>query len=172
MPILPVATPTLPTPSNDQNADLRQALATVELLKEQLKRLAVPVSPAAHEPISCPHCLLRIKPIEPIHLDGFTIDVEDRIFAYRGQRVHLTPGEFFLVHLVMEARGRVASREYLWANSKGPGVEPDTDQKIIDVLLCKARKRIKAETGLEPIQTSWGRGYYWKLAPQFSEQLP
>lgn len=159
----PEATPTLPVPSNDQTDALQAALATVDLLKEQLRTLVLP-APKAYDPVTCPHCLLRIKPVEPVELDGFRIDVDNRVFTFNGKKLHLTPCEFILVHLVMEARGRVASREYLWANSKGPGIEPDTEPKIIDVFLCKARKRIMAETGLQPLQTSWGRGYYWSLS--------
>ncbi len=42
-------------------------------------------------------------------------------------------------------------------------------QKVIDVFICRIRKKLQAITGDDPIKTVWGRGYM--LADQI-EPIP
>lgn len=67
----------------------------------------------------------------------------------------LTPTEERLVReLLRTPVGKVASKERLHV-ALSPDAEPETDIKIVDVLICKVRQKL----GAEMIETSWGRGY-------------
>lgn len=76
----------------------------------------------------------------------------------------LTPGEErLLAELVRMPEGAVATKERLHIAFSG-GDEPDTALKIVDVIVCKVRKKL-GEHGVchdeddGPIRTVWGRGY-------------
>lgn len=77
----------------------------------------------------------------------------------------LTKCEENLLAALMQAGGAVKSKEQLlaaaYADRYGLGEEPDI--KIIDVFVCKLRKKL-APHGIQ-VETVWGRGY---LLPQES----
>lgn len=78
----------------------------------------------------------------------------------------LTPGENrVLADLVKMAPGAIASKERLHSAFSGE-MEAETEIKIVDVIICKVRKKLK-DAGFEPsvIETVWGRGY--TLCPVF-----
>lgn len=86
----------------------------------------------------------------------------------------LTPGEErLLAELVRMPEGAVASKERLHVAFSG-GDEPETALKIVDVIVCKVRKKLAAsgvchddEEGA--IRTVWGRGY--SLSPFLRQAL-
>jgi DNA-binding response OmpR family regulator len=86
------------------------------------------------------------------------IDQDTGIVIRNGHFAQLTPSEFELFHLLWEKIGRVKTKQSImdaiyWrlADDEEPGA------KIVDVWICKIRKKLKP-LGIE-IQTAWGRGF-------------
>lgn len=80
----------------------------------------------------------------------------------------LTPGEENMLMALMQSGGAVKSKEQLlaaaYADRYGLGDEPEI--KIVDVFVCKLRKKL-APHGIH-VETVWGRGY---LLPQESRAV-
>lgn len=74
------------------------------------------------------------------------------------QSVRLTEKEFKLFSLFLSNRGVTQSKDMILDHLYGGGEEPES--KIIDVFICKLRKKISAVSGgPHYIETVWGRGY-------------
>ena len=82
------------------------------------------------------------------------VDVEAGIVVRNGRFAALTRHEFEVFEALRE--GRVLSQQQLIARIYWQADE-EPDAKIIDVYVCKIRKRLKP-LGVE-IQTIWGKGY-------------
>ncbi len=75
-----------------------------------------------------------------------------------GEPIHLTGKEYRILRLLSLRKGSPLSKETLLNHLYGGMDEPEP--KIIDVFICKLRKKIEDATGGENyIQTVWGRGY-------------
>ena len=75
-----------------------------------------------------------------------------------GQRVHLTGKEYQMLELLSLRKGTTLSKEMFLNHLYGGMDEPEL--KIIDVFICKLRKKLQAATGGKHyIETVWGRGY-------------
>ncbi|MEM6834538.1 MAG: response regulator transcription factor [Pseudomonadota bacterium] len=86
-----------------------------------------------------------------VNLDAKTVEVDS-------QRVHLTGKEYAMLELLSLRKGTTLTKEMFLNHLYGGMDEPDL--KIIDVFICKLRKKLKAATeGEEYIETVWGRGY-------------
>jgi len=86
-----------------------------------------------------------------VNLDTKTVEVD-------GQRVHLTGKEYAMLELLSLRKGTTLTKEMFLNHLYGGIDEPEL--KIIDVFICKLRKKLAAATGGENyIETVWGRGY-------------
>jgi two-component system cell cycle response regulator CtrA len=86
-----------------------------------------------------------------VNLDAKTVEVE-------GARVHLTGKEYQMLELLALRRGSTLTKEMFLNHLYGGMDEPEP--KIIDVFICKLRKKLIAAThGRHYIETIWGRGY-------------
>ena len=86
-----------------------------------------------------------------VNLDGKTVEV-------RGNTVHLTGKEYQMLELLSLRKGTTLTREMFLNHLYGGMDEPEL--KIIDVFICKLRKKLSEATGSENhIETVWGRGY-------------
>ena len=86
-----------------------------------------------------------------VNLDGKTVEVH-------GQRVHLTGKEYQMLELLSLRKGTTLTKEMFLNHLYGGMDEPEL--KIIDVFICKLRKKLSAATGgHNHIETVWGRGY-------------
>ena len=75
-----------------------------------------------------------------------------------GQRVHLTSKEYQMLELLSLRKGTTLTKEMFLNHLYGGMDEPEL--KIIDVFICKLRKKLSAATdGEHYIETVWGRGY-------------
>ena len=86
-----------------------------------------------------------------VNLDTKTVEVN-------GQRVHLTGKEYQILELLSLRKGTTLTKEMFLNHLYGGMDEPEL--KIIDVFICKLRKKLSAALGGDNhIETVWGRGY-------------
>lgn len=86
-----------------------------------------------------------------VNLDTLTIEIN-------GKRVNVTPKEHQILELLSQRKGMVLSKEAILDHLYGGRDEPET--KIVDVFVCKLRKKLSlASGGRNYIETAWGRGY-------------
>ena len=86
-----------------------------------------------------------------VNLDAKTVDVD-------GQPVHLTGKEYQMLELLSLRKGTTLTKEMFLNHLYGGMDEPEL--KIIDVFICKLRKKLSQATGGDNyIETVWGRGY-------------
>ena len=87
-----------------------------------------------------------------------TINLDTKSVETEGEPLHLTGKEYSLLEFLSLRKGTVLTKEMLLNHLYGGMDEPEI--KIIDVFICKLRKKLSAATGGENyIQTVWGRGY-------------
>jgi len=86
-----------------------------------------------------------------VNLDSRTVEVD-------GQTIHLTGKEYGILELLSLRKGTTLTKEMFLNHLYGGIDEPEL--KIIDVFVCKLRKKLATATGGENyIETVWGRGY-------------
>ena len=87
-----------------------------------------------------------------------TLDLKLRKAFVGAQRVPLTAREFDVLELLVQTRGTVMPKQMILEQLYGTVEVPD--QKIIDVFVCKIRRKLRDATGGNGvIDTVWGRGY-------------
>jgi two-component system cell cycle response regulator CtrA len=89
------------------------------------------------------------------------INLTTGFISINGERVYLTHKELSTLIVLAEAPGRVLSKESILTGIYFEGVDDEPDIKIIDVFICKLRKKL---TEIHPdaegfVETVWGRGY-------------
>jgi two-component system cell cycle response regulator CtrA len=86
-----------------------------------------------------------------LNLDTRTVDVD-------GTPLHLTSKEYAILELLALRKGTILTKEMFLNHLYGGIDEPEL--KIIDVFVCKLRKKLsEATSGTNFIETVWGRGY-------------
>jgi two-component system, cell cycle response regulator CtrA len=86
-----------------------------------------------------------------VNLDAKTVSVD-------GTTVHLTGKEYQMLELLSLRKGTTLTKEMFLNHLYGGMDEPEL--KIIDVFICKLRKKLATATGGDNyIETVWGRGY-------------
>ena len=86
-----------------------------------------------------------------VNLDAKTVDAD-------GRTVHLTGKEYQMLELLSLRKGTTLTKEMFLNHLYGGMDEPEL--KIIDVFICKLRKKLSTATdGDNYIETVWGRGY-------------
>ena len=87
-----------------------------------------------------------------------TVNLEARVVGVDDQPVRLTGKEYAILELLTVLKGTIVTREMLLNHLYGGTDEPEL--KIIDVFVCKLRKKLaQAAGGDHYIETVWGRGY-------------
>jgi two-component system, cell cycle response regulator CtrA len=92
---------------------------------------------------------LRVGPLL-LNLDSHDVSVDD-------QPVHLTGKEYAILELLVLRKGMVLTKEAFLNHLYGGMDEPE--MKIIDVFICKLRKKLAVAGADNLIGTVWGRGY-------------
>ncbi|OYX45622.1 MAG: DNA-binding response regulator [Rhodobacterales bacterium 32-67-9] len=96
-----------------------------------------------------------------VNLDAKTVDVG-------GTPVHLTGKEYQMLELLSLRKGTTLTKEMFLNHLYGGMDEPEL--KIIDVFICKLRKKLSEATGGDNyIETVWGRGYVLREPSASSE---
>ncbi|MDF1585165.1 response regulator transcription factor CtrA [Marinimicrococcus flavescens] len=100
-------------------------------------------------------------PESVIRTGKLTINIDAQSVEVDGQRVHVTGKEYNILELLSLRKGTTLTKEMFLDHLYGGRDEPEL--KIIDVFICKLRKKIATLTGGEHyIETIWGRGYVLK----------
>eukprot|EP01012_Entosiphon_sulcatum_P014489 TRINITY_DN1950_c0_g1_i3.p1 TRINITY_DN1950_c0_g1~~TRINITY_DN1950_c0_g1_i3.p1 ORF type:complete len:259 (+),score=66.12 TRINITY_DN1950_c0_g1_i3:363-1139(+) len=104
-----------------------------------------------------------------VNLDAKTVEVD-------GARVHLTGKEYAMLELLSLRKGTTLTKETLtkemFLNHLYGGMD-EPELKIIDVFICKLRKKLSmACEGDNYIETVWGRGYVLREPDGAEEQEP
>ncbi len=87
-----------------------------------------------------------------------TVNLDTRTVEANGQALHLTGKEYGILELLSLRKGTTLTKEMFLNHLYGGMDEPEL--KIIDVFVCKLRKKLAtACSGENYIETVWGRGY-------------
>lgn len=93
-----------------------------------------------------------------INVGKLEINLDSKTVSVGGKVVHLTGKEFAILELLALRKGTTLSKEQFLNHLYGGMDEPEL--KIIDVFICKLRKKLEKATGGDDyIGTIWGRGY-------------
>jgi two-component system, cell cycle response regulator CtrA len=93
-----------------------------------------------------------------INTGDLCVNLDAKTVKIGGAHVHLTPKEYQILELLSLRRGTTLTKEMFLNNLYGGMDEPVI--KIIDVFMCKLRKKLaNASNGKDYIETVWGRGY-------------
>jgi two-component system cell cycle response regulator CtrA len=86
------------------------------------------------------------------------VNLDQKTVTVSGARVHLTGKEYQMLELLSLRKGSTLTKEMFLNHLYGGMDEPEL--KIIDVFICKLRKKLaNASEGKNYIETIWGRGY-------------
>ena len=87
-----------------------------------------------------------------------SVNLDTRVVEVESQPLHLTGKEYGILELLSLRKGTTLTKEMFLNHLYGGMDEPEL--KIIDVFICKLRKKLQAATGGQHyIETVWGRGY-------------
>jgi two-component system cell cycle response regulator CtrA len=90
------------------------------------------------------------------------VNLDSKMVEINGARVHLTSKEYQMLELLSLRKGMTLTKEMFLNHLYGGMDEPEV--KIIDVFMCKLRKKLaNASSGRNYIETVWGRGYFLRV---------
>ncbi|MFT3811398.1 MAG: response regulator transcription factor [Micropepsaceae bacterium] len=99
-----------------------------------------------------------------INTGKLTVNLDTKTVEVQGSRVHLTGKEYQMLELLSLRKGTTLTKEMFLNHLYGGMDEPEL--KIIDVFICKLRKKLASATeGDNYIETVWGRGYVLRDPP-------
>ena len=94
----------------------------------------------------------------PIRTGKLVVNLETQVVSVDDQPVHLTGKEYGILELLSMHKGTTMTKEMFLNHLYGGTDEPEL--KIIDVFVCKLRKKLAQATGGNHyIETVWGRGH-------------
>jgi two-component system, cell cycle response regulator CtrA len=93
-----------------------------------------------------------------VQIGDLTVNVDAKTVHIKQVRVNLTGKEYQMLELLSLRRGTTITKE-MFLNQLYSGMD-EPEIKIIDVFMCKIRKKLAiASGGKDYIETVWGRGY-------------
>ncbi|WP_424989637.1 winged helix-turn-helix transcriptional regulator [Fluviibacterium sp. S390] len=93
-----------------------------------------------------------------VKVGALQLDLEAQQARFGDRPVPLTAKEYEVLEYLAVRKGTTLTKEMFLDRLYGGIDEPEV--KIIDVFVCKIRRKLKQLTGGDPmIQTVWGRGY-------------
>jgi DNA-binding response OmpR family regulator len=97
------------------------------------------------------------EPVRPLTAGVVSLDVARHLVTVEGRPVELTPKEFDLLHALLDAAGRVLSREHLLNRVWGYARADEIESRTVDVHIRRLRAKLGAEE--RRIATIKGVGY-------------
>jgi two-component system phosphate regulon response regulator PhoB len=134
---------------------------------ERIRGLATGADDYVVKPFSVPELLARVRALlrraKPEQVSRMLVagdielDRENRRVRRQMREVHLGPTEFKLLEFLMQAAGRVYTREQLLDGVWGRDVY--IDERTVDVHVGRLRKALNRGRKADPIRTVRGAGY-------------
>lgn len=90
-----------------------------------------------------------------IEVDGLAVDLENKTVKLDGRDIGLSRSEYAMLEVMAMRVGKVLTKEMFLNHLYGGRDEPEI--KIIDVFMCKLRRKLGDRADL--VRTIWGRGY-------------
>jgi two-component system cell cycle response regulator CtrA len=154
-------------------------LSGLGALDDKLKGLGSGADDFLSKPFDRRELIARIQAIvrrskghsEPVIRTGkLLVNLNAHVVEVDGQPLHLTGKEYAILELLSLRKGTTLTKEMFLDHLYGGMDEPDV--KIIDVFVCKLRKKLTTATNRETyIETVWGGGYVLR-DPIPDEALP
>ena len=136
-------------------------------LDDKIKGLGVGADDYLTKPFDKRELIARIQaivrrskghPDSIIRTGKLKVNLDARMVEVNNQPLHLTGKEYGILELLSLRKGATLTKEMFLNHLYGGRDEPEV--KIIDVFVCKLRKKLSAATGGDNyIETVWGRGY-------------
>jgi two-component system cell cycle response regulator CtrA len=105
-----------------------------------------------------------------IRTGAIALNLDTRTTEVSGVPVHLTPSEYKVLELLSLRKNSVLTKEMCLNHLYNGLREPEV--KIIDVFICKLRKKLaQASNGDNQIETVWGGGYMLRDTPDMPQAL-
>lgn len=105
-----------------------------------------------------------------INTGKISVNLDAKTVEAGGKSIHLTGKEYQMLELLSLRKGTTLTKEMFLNHLYGGMDEPEL--KIIDVFICKLRKKLSEATGDDNyIETVWGRGYVLR-DPEPSQDEP
>ncbi len=105
-----------------------------------------------------------------IYTGDLCVNLDTKMVEISGARVHLTTKEYQMLELLALRKGMTLTKE-MFLNHLYSGMD-EPEAKIIDVFVCKLRKKLaSASGGRDYIETIWGRGYAMREPNQAAASL-
>ena len=93
-----------------------------------------------------------------IHTGDLAVNIDARTVEMAGRPLHVTAREFQILELLSLRKGTTITKQMFMNHLYGGMDEPEL--KIIDVFICKLRRKMQLATGgARHIETVWGGGY-------------
>jgi len=92
-----------------------------------------------------------------LRIGDVVLNLDSREVTVGDKPVHLTGKEYSILELLVLRKGMVLTKEVFLNHLYGGMDEPE--MKIIDVFICKIRRKLEQAGAKELIVTVWGRGY-------------
>jgi two-component system cell cycle response regulator CtrA len=103
-----------------------------------------------------------------IRTGAIALNLDTRTAEVSGVPVHLTPSEYKVLELLSLRKNSVLTKEMCLNHLYNGLREPEV--KIIDVFICKLRKKLAQVTdGGNQIETVWGGGYMLRDTPSHAQ---
>ena len=154
-------------------------LSGLNSLDDKIKGLGVGADDYLTKPFDKRELVARIQAIvrrSKGHSDSLiktgklTVNLDTRTVDIDSQPLHLTGKEYGILELLSLRKGTTLTKEMFLNHLYGGMDEPEL--KIIDVFVCKLRKKLTAATaGENYIETVWGRGYVLRDPPPVEETV-
>jgi two-component system cell cycle response regulator CtrA len=105
-----------------------------------------------------------------VTIGDLVVNLDEKSVEAGGARVNLTGKEYQILEILALRKGTTLSKEMFLNHLYGGMDEPEL--KIIDVFICKLRKKLaNASGGRDYIETVWGRGYMLREPSEADERL-
>jgi len=142
-------------------------LTGVDTIEDKVRGLGVGADDYLTKPFHKDELVARIHAIvrrskghaqSVIQTGDLWVDLDTKNVEINGVPVHLTRKEYQMLELFSLRKGTTLTKEMFLNHLYGGMEEPEP--KIIDVFICKLRKKLAgASGGNEFIETVWARGY-------------